>query len=121
MVVCVFTLREQLAEHRRAGLPFGSAWVMALGALPAEDRREWAEVLEGTASSWEDAYTRRGQGRAQRALEAIGSDPEREDPTHAADPWERPCAGCGRAIAPDRRSTARFCDRECWASYKRAA
>lgn len=113
LAVSVVRVREQLAEHRRAGLPFDAAWPATMRALPATEREVWAETLEATAHAWEAAYHRLPATQPERALSAAGGDPEREIPTGQADPWERACQGCGGPIGAHRQRNAVYCGCAC--------
>lgn len=76
-------LVELLADSRRAGESFESAWPDALaGALAVVDARwertEWRHVLSGMSSTWREAFERVPASRHERALATVAQDPDRE-------------------------------------------
>ena len=62
-------LRLVLASARRAGYPFGEAWVIgaeaALSYMGERKVREWWEALDATERAWADAYARAGSRLAE--------------------------------------------------------
>lgn len=106
-------VRHQLEQDRRAGLPFGAAWSNALEALPLAEREEWGAVLEDTRAAWATAYTGTPALRAQRALSAIGTDPERDVPIGEPDAWEPMCPFCRGPMPAKRDGRVRYCSRVC--------
>lgn len=110
-------LRAALVAERDSGRPFGRAWPVALavalrGAQTGDERDVWAGALEATRGAWEAAYGRQDAPVCERALAALGTDPERV--VKLAPAGGRICDRCGDSIPPakkDRR--ARYCSRVC--------
>lgn len=61
--------RHVLAEHRRAGIDFDTAWPTAVAAVRPNDRR----VLRETGAAWKAEYEGRNSygGSLMRALTAV--------------------------------------------------
>jgi hypothetical protein len=75
-------LRQHLADARRRGEPFESAWPVAskraVAGQRADERTLWRAALADTRPAWEAAFERRPATRAQVAVLAIAPDPDRE-------------------------------------------
>jgi hypothetical protein len=74
-------LGQILADARRAGDPFETAWPAALSAAVSgqatPDRAAWLAALQATRVAWRAAWERRPPTRAQCALAAVADDEER--------------------------------------------
>lgn len=75
-------LGRDLADARRRGEPFAEAWTVAVKHAIAGQRRDertvWSAAFTETAEAWRAAWERRPATRAQVAVLAIATDPERE-------------------------------------------
>src|SRR6202035_5407560 len=105
---------EQLASARRAGATFDTACPDALAsallAADADERREWAAALAGTADAWRCSWERRPARPPERALLLV-ADRELGEPLP-----ERVCAHCGEEIPGNRGrrgGPAKYCSDQC--------
>lgn len=101
-----------LAAARRRGEAFAQAWPAAVaragGGQRTDERQAWSAAFTATAAAWEDAWHRRAATRAQRAILAVATDPDR-----VALPEHGECA-CGTALAPPRHGPPRkWCSDGC--------
>lgn len=75
-------LGQDLADARRRGEPFEAAWPEAVKRATAgqrtDDRQAWASAFTATRDAWASAWERRPATRAQRAVLAVATDPDRE-------------------------------------------
>ena len=65
-------VRLVLADHRRAGQPFESAWLKAVGACRDRDMRH---ALIATSAAWEKAYCGRPATRLEDSVTALAGVP----------------------------------------------
>jgi hypothetical protein len=109
----VSTLGDQLADARRSGESFETAWpdalAAALGAARFQrERYEWANVLADTIGAWRSAFERRAASAPDRALRALAEDPDR-----VACGDQRACAHCVGEIPAGRDPRAVYCSSRC--------
>ncbi len=107
-------LRELLVEERGRGAAFADAWPRALESslAGARESAEWCRALEDTRVSWQGAYGYVAAPKRERALAALGGDPERVvelAPVIASGV----CAHCGGPVPPARRRGALYCSHPC--------
>jgi len=93
-------LRASLTAERDSGRPFAHAWPPALTL-----------ALEATRRAWEAAYAHQDAPACERALAALGCDPERTVKLATTD--GRICDKCGGPIPPAKDRRARYCSRVC--------
>lgn len=75
-------LRQDLADARRRGETFESAWTLALKRATAGQRRDeralWRAALADTREAWLAAWERRPASVPERALLAVALDDDRD-------------------------------------------
>lgn len=99
-------LMRLLADARRRGEDFPSAWPEAVAAalrgLPAPDRPGWRDALTATADAWEASFDRQpADTPAMRALAVVGEDPDRV--ALAVDEFWRTCERCDAGLRANAR------------------
>lgn len=107
------TVREQLEALRAGGMAFDDAWGEALDQVVADP--DWAAALAATREGWWAAYERRVPRRAQRALHAVATDPDRESlPADVSGSSLADCAHCGATLPPQHSGRRRlYCSGRC--------
>jgi hypothetical protein len=109
-------LREALAEARRQGEPFASAWPRcAEEALrevhPQRERAQWKTALNRTEETWERCYDRAPVSAVDRQLTLVAAE--------RGVPDGRECAVCGVNIE-HRHARAKYCGEQHRREHARA-
>jgi hypothetical protein len=75
-------LGRDLADARRRGEPFETAWSRAikhaLAGQRGPERQAWRAALADTRPAWESAWERRSASAPERAVLALAPAPDRE-------------------------------------------